>query len=578
MKVLALILVAFLSQQARPGTTSTIRGVVLRSGTTTPVDKAIVELHPNKDAEPRAVTTSSNGRFEFLNVPPGFYQLNASRSGYLNTSLGQRGVSGSGRDLKVEPGTTVDNLELSMTATGAISGRVFDDTGEPLANVTVEALKYSYADGERTLATVGSDTTNDLGEFRLFWLPPGQYHLSAIPEGNGNDHTLTFLKGKGGIKMLAGSGFTEAVFFELDGASAGVKLDRASPGVKSDRALVPVYYPGTPDPQFATTVEVRSGADVRGIDFRLTRVATRKVRGTLMDSLTGQPSASGSVSLIPRSPSGARFANHSSHSENGTFEFTSVRPGAYFVVANANIGSEDGNDRVIGGSTPIEIGESDLNSVVVTLQRAVDIEGAITLEGPATLPTEVHPLLALVRPQRSEHYAEYMDDINTRFRIPNVLEGDYRLRWESSNELPPGVYLKSVSFGPVDALNNSIHIDQRTRDRLEVVLGANAGGVTGTVVDRERKPAAGVRVVLIPDAAPRQRNDLYQNTFSDESGNFRFERIPPGSYSLFAWEDIEDGLWRDAEFLRRHAGSGKSLHIVEGGRGTVEVVVVPSVL
>src|SRR5262245_29005199 len=129
MKFVALILAAFLAQQARPGATSTIRGVVLRSGTSTPVDKAVVELRGGKDSEPLAMTTSSNGSFEFLNVPSGSYQLTATRSGYLSTSFGQRGSSGNGRDLKVESGTTVDNLQLFMTATGAISGRVFDDTG-----------------------------------------------------------------------------------------------------------------------------------------------------------------------------------------------------------------------------------------------------------------------------------------------------------------------------------------------------------------------------------------------------------------------------------------------------------------
>jgi Polysaccharide lyase family 4, domain II len=84
-----------------------------------------------------------------------------------------------------------------------------------------------------------------------------------------------------------------------------------------------------------------------------------------------------------------------------------------------------------------------------------------------------------------------------------------------------------------------------------------------------------VKVVLIPDAAHRQRNDLYQTTVSDDSGRFRFEHIPPGDYALFAWEDIEDGIWRDAEFLRRYAGSGRPLHIVEGGRETVEIVAIP---
>jgi hypothetical protein len=171
--------------------------------------------------------------------------------------------------------------------------------------------------------------------------------------------------------------------------------------------------------------------------------------------------------------------------------------------------------------------------------------------------------------------SEYEDSFNTRFRFPNVLEGDYRLRWESSEALPTGVYLKSATFGPVDALNNSIHIDARTRDRLQIVLGANAGSVTGTVVDRERKAAAGVKVVLVPDAAHRQRNDLYQTAVSDDSGRFQLERIPPGDYFVFAWEDVEDGTWRDAEFLRRHASSGRALHIVEGGRDTVELVAIP---
>jgi hypothetical protein len=87
--------------------------------------------------------------------------------------------------------------------------------------------------------------------------------------------------------------------------------------------------------------------------------------------------------------------------------------------------------------------------------------------------------------------AEYQDNINTQFRFPNVFEGEYRIRWDSSEDLPPGVYLRSASFGPIDALNGSIQIDQRTRARLQIVLGANARGVMGTVVDRERKSASG---------------------------------------------------------------------------------------
>jgi hypothetical protein len=564
MKVLALILVAFLSQQTHPGATSTLRGVIFKTGTTTPVDKAIVELRPEKDAEPRVATTGSNGRFEFLNVPSGPYQLNASRNGYLNTSFGQRGASGSSRTLKIEPGATVDNLELFMTATGAIAGRVFDDTGEPLANVSVEALKYSYVNGERSLTPVGSDTTNDLGEFRLFWLPPGQYYLRAVPENSVGDKMFTIMKVKDSVLM---SGTVE---FSANSFSLG----KLASGPNTGRALVPVYYPGTADPQLASAIDVRSGADVRGIDFRLTHVITRKVRGTAIDSVTGQPSSSGDVTLVPRGDFGGDLS--SSISPTGMFEFNGVRPGSYLLVANALIDDEGKQERVRSGTTRVEVGESDLNSIVVTLQRSVTIEAAITVDGPATIPPDVYPELTLTGTQHhSSTTSEYDDGINTQFRFSNVREGEYRIGWESSDALPPGVYLKSASFGPVDALNGSIQVDQRTRDRLQIVFGTNAGVVMGTVVNRERKPAPGVKVVLVPDTH-RQRNDLYRTTSTDESGQFKIERVPPGSYSVYAWEDIEDGLWRDAEFLRKHAGSGRSLHVVESRQETVEIVVIPS--
>ena len=43
------------------------------------------------------------------------------------------------------------DVVVQLTAAGTIAGRVLDRDGEPLANVTVQAQKYSYRDGERVL-------------------------------------------------------------------------------------------------------------------------------------------------------------------------------------------------------------------------------------------------------------------------------------------------------------------------------------------------------------------------------------------------------------------------------------------
>jgi len=51
-------------------------------------------------------------------------------------------------------------------------------------------------------------------------------------------------------------------------------------------------------------------------------------------------------------------------------------------------------------------------------------------------------------------------------------------------------------------------------------------------------------------------------------------RVGPRS-RVFAWEDIEDGLWRDPEFIRRNEGAGKSVQIDERTRATVELTAVP---
>jgi len=44
---------------------------------------------------------------------------------------------------------------------------------------------------------------------------------------------------------------------------------------------------------------------------------------------------------------------------------------------------------------------------------------------------------------------------------------------------------------------------------------------------------------------------------------------------LFAWEDIENGLWQDPEFIGRSEASGKPVRISENGRDSVEIIAIP---
>ena len=80
-----------------------------------------------------------------------------------------------------------------MTLTGSISGRVTDAGGEPIAHAFVMALQPWYQKGQRRLAFVQAVQTNDLGEYRLFWLPPGRYFIAATFEDLQDSGALAFV-------------------------------------------------------------------------------------------------------------------------------------------------------------------------------------------------------------------------------------------------------------------------------------------------------------------------------------------------------------------------------------------------
>jgi hypothetical protein len=562
MNILGILIAGLLAQQPR---LASVEGIVLRAGTSQPIAKAVVELSGNSASESLAMATGADGKFEFRNLAPGRYRLAVSRSGYLDSAYGQRGPYGSGTALEIGAGQTLRDIRLTMVASAAISGRVQDTSGEPLANVPVQALKYSYLDGQRTLTPVKTDMTDDRGEYRLFWLPPGMYYVSAVPQAPGPGESIV-------MSVMSGGAAPRAM--RADSSTGRILTDGQSEAEKLGEADVPVYYPGTTDPQAAVPVEARPGADIGGVDFSLARVKTRKVSGIVVDGVSGQPVTSAAVTLVPRYPSiaGSYFSRRPA---GGGFEIQGVLPGSYFLVATYRAPAGKDAVRIMGGRIPVEVGGSDLDRLTLILSLALDIRGEVTVEGRPGGADDHHPIVSLKNEvgaagRPAQTYGSFSD--NKQFVINDVIEGDYQVHL---SDLPKGAYVKSIRFGATDALNNSLQIDPRSSERLEIVLSMNAGVIEGTVLNRNREPLSNAPVALVPDAARRQRGDLYRSTYTDDRGRFQLHAIPPGVYSIFAWEDIEDGLWRDPEFIRRNEASGKIIRIVEGSRETVDLTALP---
>lgn len=552
-----LVLTSFL--QLQPGS---ITGTVKTTGGA-PVAKATVTLTLEGQQGTASVITGSDGSFLFPSLPAGRYRLAAKRTGYMDAAYGKHSRDGNGSAIIIGPGTNLQNLNLTLTAYGAISGRITDADGEPVGAVTVEALRYSFSNGRRTLTPVKTLSTNDRGEYRLFWLPPGRYYIRCARLNN--------------------------PFINLD-PEALLAVQRALSDNAGARDIVPTYFPGTPDPQRASSIDLPPGADYGGVDFTLNPAIGRRVHVTVVDGNAGQSGQRPStLILVPRNAAGPMDVKRSGTNVNGEGQFTAIPPGSYNLIATggfppgtatmARQGTAPSRPMATkrsGASVPVEVADQDVD-VTVSLEPSVDIAGRVTIEGLRDgTGVDSHPVVSVLAEgatatsQGITDFAEFQG--NDKFDLVDVVAGDYSVLVE---QIPQNQYLKSVRFGSTDVLADGLHIDSRLSGTLDIVLGANGGTVTGTVADAGGQPAANVSVTLVPDENRRNRDDLYKKVSADAAGRFTIQGIAPGDYTIFAWDNLDPANLYDADFIHRFESQGRAVHLSESGTESGELTSIP---
>jgi hypothetical protein len=127
-----------------------------------------------------SVLTDSNGRFTMKGIPPGTYTVRAQKDGYFGIASNGTTPTVATTPVRVVNEETA-SVSISMMPGATISGRIRDETGNPQPNVNVDALSLVYQNGFPILQSVVSKPTDDRGEYRLFWIPLGEYYLSVTP-------------------------------------------------------------------------------------------------------------------------------------------------------------------------------------------------------------------------------------------------------------------------------------------------------------------------------------------------------------------------------------------------------------
>jgi protocatechuate 3,4-dioxygenase beta subunit len=474
-----------------------------------------------------STTSDSEGRFSFDSVTPGRYGLRASKNGYL--APGRRFGGARSSAISLSAGQHMDGITLRLTPSAVIAGRVTTEGEEPIPNVSIEAMKFSYQGDKRVLTNAGNGTTNDRGEYRIWGLPAGKYYVRAT-------HPRGMVSRNGG------------------------------------QVYVPVFYPGVSDVSRTQALEVHPGDELTGIDLSFVSLHSVRVSGHVVNA-NSSPAKDAQVTLVGGSGSMVYTVNQASTDPKGAFEIRGVPPGSYVLIGE-QFGSGD-QDKTMRGRTPLEVGDTNVTDVEVMVGPGSAVNGHVRIEGKTN--PDLSKLTVGLDSQddlSSLGFGPEVGNVAVRadgtFAFHDVPEGTYHLKVQP---LPDGYYQKPGGEG--DAAEAEVKVGRNHGAAVELTLSTGAGRIAGTV-NKGDQPFAGATVVLVPDAPRRGQTRFYRQALSDSGGRFNISSITPGDYKLFAWEEIDRGAYLDPDFLQSYEDSGQSVKVEEGGNANLQLEVIPA--
>jgi hypothetical protein len=511
-----------------------LEGRVVNASSGDPLKKVSLTLARGGNA-PAATKTESDeeGRFAFRDLDPGRYTLMGDKAGFARQAYGARSNPTSGSALFLPAGQQMKDLVFKMSPGAAIFGKVLDEDGEPVTGAVVTIARTVYKNGDAQMVLAGSASTNDLGEYRIGGLTSGTYVVFAA---NRN--------------VLSG----------LTGANNKPAADGA------ERDYVTTYYPNSVDPTAAAPVQLTPGGEAGGINIRLAKTDTFRVRGKVSGGPEGKQTV---VVLAPKSGSksvtGASTARSAIAREDGTFEIAGVTPGAYTVVSF----SGDLSSGMLIGSQDVQVGKEHVSGVAVGLRTGGEVTGSVVVDGPAPASFKDLKVTLAVAPggvNLSAPSGPVSDD--GKFTLKNVPSARYQAQVTGA---PDNSYVKSVKFGGEEAPDDGFAFSGAAGG-LEITLSLAGAQVEGAVLNADKEPALDATVVLIPASG---RSSLYREARTDQKGSFTFKGIPPGEYKALAWEDVETAPYKDPEYLKKLDGSAEPLSLKENDHKTVSLKAIP---
>ena len=521
--------------------TSAIRGRVFAADTKRPLRRARITVNaPSLGGEGRMTSTDADGRYEIKELPPGRYTVAVNRSGYLRLTYGQRRPFEQGKPLQVADKEVVSNIDFLLPRMSLITGRIVDETGEPISGVRVLAMRTMYFEGRRRLVPVASGPitmTDDAGQYRILGLTPGSYFVMS-------DVRETWTVNENGVEQTLG--------------------------------YAPTYFPGTSSVSDARRITVGVGEEASNSDFPLIPGRAANVSGMATDS-QGRPLAGRQVTVMQefRGPGFGMFMNTgpgATVAADGTFRIRNLPPGEYKLQTRATIETPAGSVQETI-ATPIVIDGIDLDNVVLATSSGWSASGQVLTEAGTAPAGSPAGFRVVGRPINGDQTLPgggppgppggNPDSVRNdwTFNVSGIV-GPARLR----ATVPDGWIVKAVMQDGRDVTDAVF--DPRNGDMLsgiQIVVSDQVTTLSGQITDDKGAPLTDGTVLVFSSDASKWADDsrFVKATRPDQQGKYQIQGLPPGEYLAAAIDYVEEGMWNDPEYLESIRGLGQRFTLGE---------------
>lgn len=476
----AMLMLAFpLAAQNTADKPASVEGTVIDSVSRAPVPRAQVTLRGENNGRPvqYGATSAADGTFSISDIPAGIYSAMGQRVGFVSAPDPRT------RARVTLNQTTKTGVEIQLTPTGSITGRVTDSDGDPVEGAVVSA---------EGIRGGGYNTTDEKGQFRIGGLAPGRYSVRA-------DRNETF------------------------GPRPEIRTDGTA-----EVHQATTYYPSALTQAEAGKVVVRAAVESSGVDIRLVRVPFVRVSGRVV----GMPSGAELASLIVSQGNGGEGR---SLAPDGSFELWRLNPGKYTLSAEWR--AANGEVAHTAGAQ-IEVAESNLDGIELRVIPDSNITGRVDFEDDqakqAFAKAGPGPDVVLMDMEEDNVASTSPIGGDGTFLLDKVPAGKYRVRVEAGT-----TYVKSMRLGATALEGTLLDLSRGSGGAdLSLLLSAATSSVSGVVQDTGVGADVKGMVVVMTVADEESGADPLLTAVGADR-RYEFANVPPGNYKLVAVPEHE---------------------------------------